>query len=152
VKVEAKAEEPGTEAKAEEEDKETGKDKKSKKGKKKETDKTKPAEEEKRVQDPRMPVDLVYCGLCTRPLEYCIFSEDPAGCQAWAFKNASAVYKEIYGDAVPPPVSVPAPSTASASASASAPGSGSGSTAATGEAGAPGGEPEEKKGAEKFDG
>jgi hypothetical protein len=67
----------------------------------KEEEKEEAQEEKKRPKDPRMPVEVLYCGICNQPLEYCSLSEEKENCKAWAFKNAPAIYAKLYGEAAP---------------------------------------------------
>ena len=58
-------------------------------------------EEKKRPIDTRMPIEVIYCGVCSRPPEYCPLSADPNQCKVWLFKNSPALYAKIFGGEAP---------------------------------------------------
>ncbi|ORZ00927.1 translation initiation factor SUI1 [Syncephalastrum racemosum] len=44
------------------------------------------------------PREVVYCGICTMPVEYCEFSGTQGKCKSWLQKNHEDLYDRIYGD------------------------------------------------------
>ena len=41
--------------------------------------------------------DIVYCGKCTIPLEYCEFGASAVQCRKWCLDNHKDLYSKIYG-------------------------------------------------------
>ncbi len=93
------AEEPKESKEAKEEEK-----KPAKGGKKEEDEEEEKGKDEAgnlRVRDSRMPVEVLYCGVCGRPVEYCEFSPEHNKCKAWLYKASPALYAKMFGTEAP---------------------------------------------------
>lgn len=98
-KKDPEAEEPKESKEAKEEEK-----KPAKGGKKEEDEEEEKGKDEAgnlRVRDSRMPVEVLYCGVCGRPVEYCEFSPEHNKCKAWLYKASPALYAKMFGTEAP---------------------------------------------------
>jgi len=49
-------------------------------------------------KDPVPPVDVLYCGVCSLPAEYCEFGSHLTKCKTWLQENHPAVYDRYYSE------------------------------------------------------
>ncbi|KAJ4476236.1 translation initiation factor SUI1 [Lentinula aciculospora] len=48
--------------------------------------------------EPRPPVQVLYCGVCTFPLEYCEFGSSLTRCKDWLQEHDTEAYKKYYSE------------------------------------------------------
>ena len=44
------------------------------------------------------PVQVLYCGVCGLPAEYCEFGPDFEKCKPWLIQNAADIYPDLQGN------------------------------------------------------
>ncbi|KAJ9623602.1 Translation machinery-associated protein 22 [Taxawa tesnikishii (nom. ined.)] len=49
-------------------------------------------------QSPAPPKQVVYCGICSLPVEYCEFGGTTKKCEEWLQKNNPSLHQKLYSD------------------------------------------------------
>jgi len=57
-----------------------------------------PVDDAQPAPEPRAPVEVLYCSVCSFPMEYCEFGSSLSKCKEWTKDNHPDLYEKYYSD------------------------------------------------------